>query len=295
MKLQHEHKVVSSFLFFLEHELCSRGKAYTNYVSEFYPVSGVYQNYYTYGAPFQQFIFDDSIGYTQGEKTRKPEIPSGIYLNDTFVVPGVSGLEAIDYINGQLHFSLDYPGAANIRPSGAYAVKDLNIYLTSEPENKLLFETQFKLNSKVHQSPTGQAPSVQTYPAIYLRNLTSDNSPIGLPALYESENYMRAIVLTDSAYLLDATCALMKDMKKRKVALLEADDQPFGPLGYTGGASFKYKDLISGKFESEDHHVIIDEVLVSKKSQNQKDFENLNTEVFVGFVDFTLKNIRDLG
>ena len=39
---------------------------------------------------------------------------------------------------------------------------------------------------------------------------------------------------------------------------------------------------------------MIDEVNVSKKSQNRQDFERLNTEVFIGFVDFTLKNIRDI-
>ena len=302
MKLQHEHKVVSSFLFFLEHELCSRGKAYTNYVSEFYPVQNNYQNYYTYAAPFQQFVFDDSLSFSQGDKTRKPEIPSGIYLNDIYVQPGTSGLHAIDYNKGQLHFSLDYPATANIRPSGRYAVKDFNIYLTNEPEHKLLFETKFKLNPKVYQQPTGLPPDSQTYPAIYIRNLTSTNVPVSVDgpssyrsSYYDSENFIRAIVLSDSAYLLDACGCLMKDMKKRRVPILEAEDQPFGPLGYTGGAPFNYRDVTSGTYGDENTSFLIDEVHVTKKSQNQGDFDNLNSEVFVGFVDFTLKSLRSLG
>ncbi|MAF24264.1 hypothetical protein CL634_01565 [bacterium] len=301
MKLQHEHKVVSSFLFFLEHELCTKGKAYTNHTSNFYPVESAYENYFTYGAPFQQFVFDDSIGFTQGDKVRKPHVPSGIYLNDTYVQPGTSGLAAIDYSKGQLHFSLDYPAAGNVLPRASYAVKDLNIYLTNEPENKLLFETQFKLNPKVQQNPTGLPINVQTYPAIYVRNLTSTNAPITCSMtnpsnekIYETENYIRAIALCDSAYLLDATCSLMKDMARSAVPHLKPSDQPFGPLGYTGGAPFRYKDVVSGHAASEEDHSIIHDVNVSKKSQNQKDFENLNSEVFVAFIDFTLKNMRDL-
>ncbi len=46
MKLQYEHKVISSFLLFLEHELGKRGQAYTNHTSDFYPISGGHQNYF---------------------------------------------------------------------------------------------------------------------------------------------------------------------------------------------------------------------------------------------------------
>ncbi len=76
--------------------------------------------------------------------------------------------------------------------------------------------------------------------------------------------------------------------------LLEASEQPFGPLGYAGGEPFNYKNAVSGKYESEDNHLTIYDVNVTKKSQNMKDFDNLNTEVFVGFIDFTLKNYREL-
>ena len=44
------------------------------------------------------------------DETTTPYAP--IYLNDTYVQPGTSGLQAIDYVNGQLHFSQDYPAAS---------------------------------------------------------------------------------------------------------------------------------------------------------------------------------------
>ena len=115
MKAQYEHEVVSSFLLFLDHQLCSRGKAYTNYASYLYPAEKNYlkpdrTNYYSYASPFKQFIFDQSLVYHQADgKVRAPNIPSGLYLGENFVLPGQDGLISIDYQMGQAHFSLDYP------------------------------------------------------------------------------------------------------------------------------------------------------------------------------------------
>ena len=298
MKVQYEHKVISSFLLFIDNELCSRGKAYTNYGTPFYPVDNQYQNYFTYGSPFKQFVFDDSIGLVQGDRVRKPNVISGIYLDNQYIVPGESGLVSIDHNMGQVHFDQDYPDALGVLPSGNYAIKDFNIYLTNEPENVLLFETQFKINPKVEQSPTGLPPTCRTYPAIYVKNLTSTNEGIGFPSAIDTEMHLRSIVLSDSAYNLDACCALLKDTKKRRVAIIGSEDQPFGSLGYTGGDSYNYRNAISGSISpdgwGEKNSFIVDEVNVSKKSQNRQDFDRLNTEVFIGFIDFTLKNIRDI-
>ena len=295
MKLQYEHKVVSSFLLFLEHELGRKANAYTNYSSNFYPISGGYQNYYTYAAPFKQFVFDSSITYSKNERSRGPQIPSGVNIGNEYLTPGTGSLVSIDYNKGQLFFSSDYPASQGQLPSANYAVKDFNIYLTNEPEHKLLFETQFKVAPKVSQIPTGLAADVQTYPALYVKNLDSHNEDISLgPRTVDTNMYIRVVALCDSAYLLDAVCSFMKDFGRRKMAILEANEQPFGPLGYQGGEAFSYTGTISGKFESEENHLLIHDVSISKRSQNQTDFKNLNSEVFVGFIDFTLKNIRDL-
>jgi len=297
MKLQYEHQVISSFLLFLDHELLHRGKAYTNYSSQFYPVRDKFQSYHTYGSPFKQFVYDTSVGIVQGNKSRKPNVISGVYLDGHYLTPGVSGLASIDYNMGQIHFTEDYPSALGVMPSGNYAVKDFNVYLTNEPENVLLFETQFKINPKVEQTPTGLAPDCRTYPAIYVKNLTSKNVGVGLPNSYDTELELRSIVLSDSAYNLDACCALLKDTAKRRVPIIESNNQPFGPIGDTVGSGYSYKSAVGNTVSggwNESNSVIIDEVNVSKKSQNRQDFSKLNTEVFVGFIDFTLKNLRDI-
>ena len=64
------------------------------------------------------------------------------------------------------------------------------------------------------------------------------------------------------------------------------------------GGGYSYNNAVGNTISSdgwsESNSAIIDEVNVSKKSQNRQDFNKLNTEVFVGFIDFTLKNLRDI-
>ena len=149
----------------------------------------------------------------------------------------------------------------------------------------------------MEQTPTGLAPDCRTYPAIYVKNLTSKNVGVGLPNSYDTELELRSIVLSDSAYNLDACCALLKDTVKRRVPIIESNNQPFGPIGDTVGSGYSYRSAVGNTVSggcNESNSVIIDEVNVSKKSQNRQDFSKLNTEVFVGFIDFTLKNLRDI-
>ena len=306
MKVQYENEVISSFLMFLDHEICYRGKAYSNYGGEFYPVSGNWvkpngTKYYTYAAPFKQFIYDESVSYIQSPtKKRIANVISGVYLGNAYTVPGENGLLAIDHNNGQLHFDTDSPTLMNVLPSGDYAVKDFNLYLTNEPENVILFETQYSLNPKTNQQPKGLPPDHKTYPAIFIKNQMSRNEEAGFPdedqsdnsGYYQTEMYVRAIVLADSAYGLDAVCALMKDMTKRSIPIIPAEDQPFGMLGWIGGDNvFNYNSAIT---QSERNTVSIQDVNVSKKSQNKAQFKSLNADVFVGFIDFTLIDIRNL-
>ena len=69
MKAQWENKVMSSVLLFLDHEICSKGQAFTNVSGAvFYPVEGKYGTWpynsqtdvemHTYALPYKQIIID---------------------------------------------------------------------------------------------------------------------------------------------------------------------------------------------------------------------------------------------
>lgn len=66
---------------------------------------------------------------------------SGVYVNGVFNSPGTGGnLISINPNQGQVYFNADKSSATI---SGNYAIKDLNLVITDEREEKLLFETQY--------------------------------------------------------------------------------------------------------------------------------------------------------
>ena len=69
MKVQFENKIMSSLLLFIDHHLLSKGEAFTNHAGLFYPVTNLYNNYYTYAAPFKQMVNDDGVSNATVMKT----------------------------------------------------------------------------------------------------------------------------------------------------------------------------------------------------------------------------------
>ena len=75
MKTQYENRVMSSFLLWFDHTLLDKGEAFTNHNSKYYPVTGSFAGYTTFGAPFKQFVTDSSI--------TDATIASGAYVSGT--------------------------------------------------------------------------------------------------------------------------------------------------------------------------------------------------------------------
>ena len=146
MKAQFNNTVMSSMLLWFDNKLLSKGEAFTNFSSNFYNVDSQYFGFYTYGAPYKQMIVDTSISGAN--------IISGVYVNGIFTKIGENSLTGINSSQGHLYFNTEINNP-NLNLSGNYAVKDFNIFLTSETEEDLLFETQFQLNPKTYQNPTG--------------------------------------------------------------------------------------------------------------------------------------------
>ena len=97
---------------------------------------------------------------------------------------------------------------------------------------------------------------------------------------------VRAVVLADNMFNLDAVCSLLKDTARKYVPLI--NNSPFNVFGALNSGYFNYNSLTSGIDVSNDAFYIT-EVNISKI------FANLNTknnQVFPAFVDFTLSNIR---
>ena len=270
MKVQHENKVMSSFLQFVDHEVCDKGEAFTNHSSLFYPVANIYNGYHTYSSPFKQFVVDTSIS--------NATVMTNVYVDGSPVAVNTNDFEGINHYEGQVYFSSDQ--GSNVI-SGSYSAKDFNVYLTSEPEEKILFEEKYYINPKTSQVLSGLAPDTQTYPAIYLKNNGGTNIPFALGGIDNTKVNIRAIILADSAFSLDAVCGILKDTHKKNVPIIES--LPFNAMNAYTGSNYNYTGLATGMGP------LIWDVFVSKNVTRGLE---LSRGVFSAFVDFQLWEFR---
>jgi hypothetical protein len=275
MKPQLDNILMSSMIMWMDNILLSRGEAYQNYNSKFYPITNIYNGFYSYGLPFKQVVSDSSI--------TGANILSGVYINNTFTKVGQNNLTGINPNLGQIYFTTNQ-NSNNL--SGIYSVKNFNIYLTNQPEEELLFESQYETRPKISQNPTGLAIESITYPCIFLKNNGGTNEPFAFGGQDNTIMQVRAIVLADNMFNLDAVCSLLKDTARKYIPLI--NNSPFNTFGAPAGGYFNYNSLTSNINLSVDGFYI-EEVNISKifASLNPK-----NNRVFPAFIDFTLSNIR---
>tara|TARA_R100001594_G_scaffold38441_1_gene69603 strand:+ start:4631 stop:5497 length:867 start_codon:yes stop_codon:yes gene_type:complete len=284
MKVQFENKVMSSLLLFVDHEVTQQGDAYTNHQSNFFKIDSLFSDYYVYATPFKQLVSDGGI---TGAST--PNLLTGVYVDgDGPIGPGTSGLHSVNHMQGQAYFTGATDPMSGKTVSGRYAVKDFNVFLTSLPEEQLLFETKLLLNPKTSdiKVTTGVDSSSQTYPAIFIKDNGGRNEEYAMGGIENTVINARAIVLADSLFNLDAACGILKDTVRKKMSVIDQTDLNLNALGGYTGVTYNYTGVATGDY------CYIDDVSVSKNVANRGDFQNLNPNVFSAFVDFELHSHR---
>ena len=284
MKAQFDNVVMSSFYLWFDHTLLSKGEAFTNFSSAFYDANSRFQNFYTYGAPFKQIVSDSSI---QGAN-----ILNSLTLSGNNIIRGQNGFAAINYDKGHLYFTSPINNVNSVL-SGSYAVKDFNIYVTNDLEEKVLFETQYALRNKTDKTADSIADSTKTYPAIFLKNNGSRNEPFEFGGGDMTNVDIRAIVLSDSQFKLDAVASIFRDRAKTLIPLIDELRMPFNSLGDFVNVTIPYNYTTLSQGTPANDRIFLDNVFISKISGlsfSQK--SNQNPEVFSMIIDFELNMMR---
>ena len=284
MKPQFDNKVMSSFFLWFDNKLLDKGEAFENVTGQFYDASEEYQGFSTYASSYSQFVADASItGAT---------IPTGVFVGENNLVNrgegGATGLFDINYLDGKVYFSGDQ--TADI--TGSFAIKDFNVYLTNQPEDKILFETKYTERNKIDITPTGLEAGTKTYPVVYLKSMGSSNEPIAFGGQDQTTINIRAIVLAQSQFELDAVGSIFRDTQKTLVPLFEESEIPFNSFGgYKDGDQFNFKDDTSSKGST--NSCFIEEVFVSNLERGvQSRIRDLNPDIFTNIIDFELTKFR---
>lgn len=268
---QWENKVMSNMLLFVDHEICSKGQAYKNHTGTFYPIASKYNEYYTYALPFKQIVGDASLSGAT--------IMQGVSIDGSFTAIGNNNLSGIIYNKGQVLFNAD---KANKVITGSFSVKEYNTYISAKLEEQILFKTKYRINPTVAQTPTGLTNVEETYPAIFLKNMGGTNTPLGFGGVDNVKTLVRAVILSDSSFGLDAVCNILKNTAKKHLPIIE--NLPFNSIGAFTGVIYNYQSLSSSTTE----HGTIWNVTVAKLAPSVKDLEGLESNVFSALVDFEI-------
>ena len=300
MDVQYENSLMSSLLLFVDNKVLKRGNAYTNHGGYLYPVTNSYRDYDVLASPFKQLVCDVSVTgavvmsgvYYDTSTPTSATFDGRVHNQHKFIKVGTSGFNAIDHSEGSVYFdSGNFVNPGSYRLSGNYSVKDFNVYITQENEEDLLFEKQFFLKPKAAQTVTGLPPDAEPYPSIFLKSMSSSNEPFAFGGLDNTKVIARAIVLSDSAYKMDAVCSILRDTARDYVPLMTKEELPFMAHGGLSGLEYNYDTLKANKIASQSG-VYITDVSVSKNVARSSDFKNLNTNVFTAFVDFEMEHPR---
>lgn len=265
MIAHYNNRLLNSFALYVDHQVCEDGLAYVNYSSIFQAVDNIFNGYYAYAAPTKQLVCDVSLtGATQ---------LSGVFVGGTYRNIGQNGLAAINHDLGHVYFT----SAQSSAITGSYAVKEFNVYLTEDTEEKLVFGTKYEVKPKKPQIQTPTEADTVFAPAIFIKTNSVTSEPFCLGGTDKIINDYRAVVISKSAFELDAACGIMQDMSRTYFNLI---NPPFGALGYTGVA-YNFTGLNVGT------EAFIDNVTVSRvKKGNSSEFNDINSSIFAAFVDF---------
>lgn len=267
-----------SFCSFVDHQICQRGQAYTNFSSQYYNINDpVFPNLSVYSAPFKQIIFDTSISGAN--------IPTGLYVNGNFTNKGVSGL-TIDYLNNRAILSGGHNGAVI---SGNYAVKSYNIYPTTKSDEELIYETAFELRPSFVKPLTGISPLSLTVPGIFIVNSNFSNETYSFGGLVESTMNIHCILLSDSKDQLDALGSLLVDEKYSSFPVFSSNFTPLNFYGdyKTGLGPYNYLNYVNQFSENLGYIADADFYKLSNR-----DFSNRYPDLRAAFCDFSIKYVR---
>lgn len=280
MKPQFLNQIIPSFYLFLDHEILSKGEAFTNYSGQLYStVDPNFRQYNIWGSPFRQWVSDTSIN--------NAFIPSGAYSYNNFISKGTSGL-SLDYSMGRIITSGSVSTSTSFTIN--YAFKDINIYYTDAIEEKLLFESKWDLRPTNNFYATGSLDwrSIP-YPCLLIKTSDAINNPYAFGGLDISEISVRTILLTDSNYLLDASLSILNDTSRKVFPLFSYFDLPFNVFGDYKSGLYNYNSL-SSQYDNGSDLIIINRTYISKFNSNINKL--IGNGIYAAFCDFDLCKIR---
>jgi hypothetical protein len=108
------------------------------------------------------------------------------------------------------------------------------------------------------------------------------NDPLAFGGYDNVKTRVRAVILTDSAFSLDAVCNILKNTSRKDLPIVES--LPFNSIGAFTGVIYNYEDLVNAATEE----AMIWDVTVTKLMPDAKELKGLDLNVYSALVDFEI-------
>jgi hypothetical protein len=223
-----DNLLVSSFMLFLDNQILTQGSSFSNQSGLFFPDNDEFIGDYTYSCSYLQLVNDTSISGAN--------IMSGVYLNNTFVGIGTSGLSKINHYDGNVSFSNPLPSGTII--SGNFSIKDFNVYLSDSLDYKVVMDTKFSSNPKYSQQATGVPLGEKVMPAIFLIPKTQEAKDLAFAGLDDNFMRIRGVIVCQNAYQRVGISNILKNLKLKQFPLIASTS--FDYLGNYTGINYNY-------------------------------------------------------
>lgn len=282
MKPTFSHNVMNSFFLWFDNFLMKKGEAYKTYTTKLYNYSDARLGggKVVYGSPYKQWVYDNSItGAT---------IPSGLTVNGTFIPTGASGL-VFDFDNGRAIFNSGTSTTLDV--TGTYTVKEINSYITDQPEDNLIIENKYVTNSRFTVTETGISPYNPVTPCIFASIETAHNTAFAFGGEDETKSLIKVVAFCENLYQLDGVLSVFGDSYNEFFSLIPMTGHPLGEFNelktgvYTTG--YDYNNL-SNAYNSQ--KMFISHVETSKIRDSV--LKELNPILHIGFLDFEVTTYR---
>jgi len=294
MKPQFDHKVLSSFYLWFDDRITRFAEAKeTNISQQFYYSSDsvdVPSNQVAYYSPDRQFV---SNGL---------DVSDGVYIKGgnfgtsyTYIQqqPNTATGLMIDHDQGRVILNAEV--GTDLEISGNFDRKTLNTYITNESEEELLLNTDFLLadqdDATFLQSINGLGSLNYTLPAAFLSYNSSFNKPFAMGGMQDTRSNVRAVVVGNDNFTLDATLSLFRDSTETCVPIFEFDEFPFGEYFHIKNPPYDYKTLYDSKIGNGDY-MFLEKVNCSKLLDTASSATNIPKNMRIGFIDFELSTPR---
>ena len=244
MKISFGHEATTSFTLWFEHHLLEHGEAYNNMTGNL-------------------FVPNDLSG--AGTSVDKEDPTNGYY---------------IDFNNGGIVVT-GAAASANMNWSGAFSLKEFNIYNTNHTEESLVIEGKFDTNSRFTVIESGIAPYDFVTPAIFINNEYIENEPFAFGGEDKTVMNFKSVVFAENLYQLDGVLSLFADTRNVAFSSVDFGAHPINEYGDIKTGKYSYDELAT-EYKSEIFN--IERVNTSKISESIR--SSISPSLYVGFLDF---------